>query len=165
MYKTTFARVTQSHANLAVNSVFITFRSMRETKKFHFFHFSKLFFIQNYRFIYHGDHKISWWRIYRWRAVNFEIHLCCSGVISDCIWRSTSIQYVQIEPGVNFDLRNGSFWLEIGDAEHVDLYYSWKCTRVWSYQLTSDLKDVYFFFNMLAMVVSESSFSAYFCLQ
>ena len=29
--------------NLAVNSVFITFRSMRETKKFHFFHFSKLF--------------------------------------------------------------------------------------------------------------------------
>ena len=28
--------------NLAVNSVFITFRSMRETKKFHFFSFSKL---------------------------------------------------------------------------------------------------------------------------
>ena len=28
---------------------------------------------------------------------------------SDCVWRSISIQYVQIEPGVNFDLGNGSF--------------------------------------------------------
>ena len=27
----------------------------------------------------------------------------------DCIWRSISIQYVQIEPGVNSDLGNGSF--------------------------------------------------------
>ena len=26
-----------------------------------FFHFSKLFFIQNYPFLYHGDQKISWW--------------------------------------------------------------------------------------------------------
>ena len=38
----------------------------------------------------------------------------------DCIWRSTSIQYVQIEPGVNSDLGNGSFWVEIRDAKHVD---------------------------------------------
>ena len=56
--------------------VFITFRSMRGL----FFHFSKLFFIQNYRFLYHGDQKISWWTSCRWRAVNFEIHLWSSGV-------------------------------------------------------------------------------------
>ena len=39
---------------------------------------------------------------------------------SDCIWRSISIQYVQIEPGVNSDLGNGSFWVEIRDAKDVD---------------------------------------------
>ena len=39
---------------------------------------------------------------------------------------------------VNSDLGNGSFGVEIGDAEHVDRC-SWKYTRVWSYQLTSDL--------------------------
>ena len=65
---------------------------------------------------------------------------------------------------MNSDLGNGFFWLKIRDAEHVD-WCTWKCTRVWSYQLTSDLRDVYFFFNILAMVVSESSFSAYVCLQ
>ena len=55
----------------------------------------------------------------RWRAVNFEIHLCSSDMKSDCIWRSISIQYVQIEPGVNSDLGNGSFWVEIRDAKYV----------------------------------------------
>ena len=46
---------------------------------------------------------------------------------------------------VNSDLGNGSFRLEIRDAKHVDQCTgSWKCTRVWSYQLTSDLRDVYF---------------------
>ena len=47
------------------------------------------------------------------RVVNFEIHLCSSGVISDCIWRSISIHYVQIEAGVNSDLGKGSFWVEL----------------------------------------------------
>ena len=28
-----------------------------------FFHFSKLFSIQNYGFLYHGDQKISWWTL------------------------------------------------------------------------------------------------------
>ena len=56
---------------------------MRDTNKFHFlFNFSKLF-MYNYCFLYHGDQKISQWRICRWRAVNFEIHLCGSGVHSD----------------------------------------------------------------------------------
>ena len=117
--KTTFARLTQSQAISQSRSfcVFITFRSTRDTT---FFHFSKLFFIQNYRFLYHGDQKISWWRSCRWRVVNFEIHLCSSDMKSDCIWRSISIQYVQIEPDVNSDPGNGSFWVEIRDAKHVD---------------------------------------------
>ena len=34
---------------------------MRDTT---FFHFSKLFLIQNYRFLYHGDQKISWWTLH-----------------------------------------------------------------------------------------------------
>ena len=62
--------------NLEVNSVFITIRSMRDTNKFHFFSFFQTLFIYNYCFPYHCDQKISWWRICRWRAVNFEIHLC-----------------------------------------------------------------------------------------
>ena len=91
--KTTFVRLTQSQAISKSFRVFITFRSMRVTA---FFSFFKTLFIQNYRFLHHGDQKISWWRICMWRAVNFEIHLCSSGVISDCIWPSTSIHYVQI---------------------------------------------------------------------
>ena len=52
--------------NLVVNRVVITIRSMKYTNKFHFFFiFSKLFFIYNYCFLYHGDQKISWWRICR----------------------------------------------------------------------------------------------------
>ena len=98
-----------------------TFSSLSDQWEILLFSFSKLFFVQNYRFLYHGDQKISWWRICRWRAVNFEIHLWSSDMKSDCIWRSISIQYVQIEPGVNSDLGNGSFWVEIRDAKHVDL--------------------------------------------
>ena len=56
--KTTFASLTQSQAISQSFRVFISFRSVRDTT---FFHFSKLFFIQNYRFLYHGDRKISWW--------------------------------------------------------------------------------------------------------
>ena len=56
--KTTFPSLTQSQAISQSFRVFISFRSVRDTT---FFHFSKLFFIQNYRFLYHGDQKISWW--------------------------------------------------------------------------------------------------------
>ena len=54
---------------------------------------------------------------------------------------------------VNSDLVNGSFWLEIRDAEHVDRCSS-KCTRVSRVNrpLTSQM---FIFQNMLAMVVSE----------
>ena len=58
--KTTFASLTQSQAISQSFRVFISFRSMRDTT---FFHFPKLFFIQNYRFLYHGDQKISWWTL------------------------------------------------------------------------------------------------------
>ena len=117
--KTTFARLTQSQAISQSFRVFISFRSMRDTT---FFHFSKLVFIQNCRFLYHGDQKISWWTscIYMWRAVNFEIHLWSSGMNADCIWRSISIQHVQIEAGLNSDPGNDSFWDKIRDAKHVD---------------------------------------------
>ena len=56
----------------------------------------------------------------RWRAVNFEIHLWSSGMTADCIWRSISIQHVQIEAALNSDPGNDSFWVEIRDAKHVD---------------------------------------------
>ena len=55
-------------------------------------------------------------RLCRWRAINFEIHLWSSGMNgADCFWRSISIQHVQIEPGVNSDPGNDSFWVEIRD--------------------------------------------------
>ena len=38
----------------------------------------------------------------------------------DCIGRSTSIQCVQLQPSMNSDLGNGSFWVEIRDANLVD---------------------------------------------
>ena len=135
--KTTFARLTQSQAFSQ------SFRVFQIHERYDFFLFFETLFIQNDRFLYHGDQKISWWGICRWRAVNFEIHLCSSGMNSDCIWRSSISKF---SASVNSDLRlgNGSLWVEIGDAEHVDRC-SWKYTRVWSYQLTSDLRDVYFF--------------------
>ena len=91
---------------------------MRDTT----FFFFRNFFCTKLLFLYHGDQKSSWWRVCRWRAVNFEIHLCSSDLKSDCIWRSINIHYVQIEPGVNPDLGNGSFWVEIRDAKHVEEY-------------------------------------------
>ena len=163
--KTTFAHLVTG--NFAVKSLFMTFRNKRNEQVSFFFVFRNSFFLQNYRFLYHGDQKISCWRVCRWRAVNFEIHLCSSSLISECIWRSASIQYVQMWPGMNSDLGNsGSFclWVEIRDAEHVDRC-SWKCTRVRSHQLTSDLKRRYFFLEMLAIVVSESGFGAFVCLR
>ena len=83
--------------------------------------------------------KISWWRICRWRAVNLEIHLWSFGVTAFGD-RPASTKF---SASVNSDL-----W-------------------VWSYPLTSDLRDVYFLdmHSCLAMVVSESSFGVYVCLR
>ena len=45
---------------------------------------------------------------------------------------------------------------------HVDRR-RWRSILVWSHQLTSDLKRCLLFLEMLALVESESSFSAYVC--
>ena len=112
--KSTFARLTQSQAISQSFRVFISYQW--DTT---FFHFSKLFFIQNYRFLTMVI-KRSPGGPCRWRAVNFEIHLWSSGMNADCIWRSISIQHVQIEAGLNSDPGNDSFWDKIRDAKHVD---------------------------------------------
>ena len=86
-----------------------------------FFHFSKLFFIQNYRFLYHGDQKISWWTSMqvagnqlRNPPVKFRQERSLH------IWRSICIQHVQMEAGLNSDPGNDSFSDKIRDAKHVE---------------------------------------------
>ena len=82
--KTTFARLTQSQAISQSFRVFISFTSRRDTT---FFHFSKLFFIQNYRFLYHGDQKIWWTSMQAGSQLrNRIIHLWSSGKNADCIF-------------------------------------------------------------------------------
>ena len=84
-HTTKFARLTQSQA-MSQSIAFSSLSDQWEIRRsFTFIHFSKLFLIYNYCFLYHayGDQKISWWKICKWRAVNFEIHLCSSGVNSD----------------------------------------------------------------------------------
>ena len=166
--KTTFARLTQSRAISLSFRVFITFRSMRDTT---FFHFSKLIFCTKYPFFYHGDQKMSWWC--RWRAVNFEIHLWSSGMNADCIWRSISIQHVQIEAGLNSDPGNDSFSVEIRDAKHVDrsiLTSRCRSTQVKLYTgliASIDLwpQEMFTFSEMLALVQSERVWKQFQCLR
>ena len=78
---TTFARLIQSQEILQSNA----FSSVSDQSEIRtsctFFHFSKPLFL--YCILYHGDQKVSWWRTCRWRAVNFEIRLCSSGMNSD----------------------------------------------------------------------------------
>ena len=116
--KTTFARLTQSQAISQSFRVFITFRSMRDTT---FFSIFETLFVYKITVSFTMVIKRSpGGEFAGWRAVNLEIHLCSSDMKSDCIWPSISFQYVQIEPGVNSDLGNGSFWVEIRDAKLVD---------------------------------------------
>ena len=96
--KTTFARLTQSQAISQSFRAFISFRSRRDTT---FFHFSKLFFIQNYRFLYHGDQKISWWtsmQVAGNQLQNPPVKFRQKRWLH--IWRSISIQHVQMEAGL-----------------------------------------------------------------
>ena len=86
-----------------------------------FFIFRISFFIQNYRFLYHGDQKISWWTsmqvagcLLRNPPVKFRQERWLH------IWRSISIRHVQMEAGLNSDPGNDSFWDKIRDAKHVD---------------------------------------------
>ena len=116
--KTTFARLTQSQAISQAFRVFITFRSRATT----FFQFLKLFFSTKLPF------PLPWWskdllaenlQVAGGQLRNPPVHFR-----RDCIWRSTCIQYVQMEPGVNSDFGNGSFGVEIRDTKHVDLLTS-----------------------------------------
>ena len=109
-----------SHRQSCSHFAFSSLSDQWEIRLFFIFETVFFFFVQNYRFLYHGDQKISWFRICKWRAVNLEIHLCNSGMNCDCICRLISIQCIQIEPGVNSDLGNSSLWVEIRDAKHVD---------------------------------------------
>ena len=149
--KTTFARLTQSRAISQSCCVFISFTSVRDTT---FFHFSKLFLIQNYRFLYHGDQKISWWTLQvAGSRLNFEIHLWSSGMNADCIWRSICIQHVQNRGRLELWPRkwmipfgtNPRRWAcsSIYSLVHVD-------QRRWrSHQRTSDLKRCLLFLKCL----------------
>ena len=136
--------MTQSQAISQSFHVFISFRSMRDTT---FFHLSKLFFIQNYRFLYHGDQKISWWTLQvagsqlRNPPVKFRHERWLHLVIHQH-------PAFQIEAGLNSDPGNDSFWdksvtlsmlIDLLTVVHVD-------RRRWrSHQLTSDLKGCLLF--------------------
>ena len=115
--KTTFARLTQSQAISQSFGVFISFRSMRDTTFFIFRNSSLYKITVSFTLVIK---RSPGGQACRWRAVNFKIHLWSSGMNADCIWRSISIQHVQIEAGLNSNPRNDSFWVEIRDAKHVD---------------------------------------------
>ena len=68
--------------NLEVNSVSSLSDQWEIRTSFTFFSFFETL-LYNYCFLYHGDQNISWWRICKWQAVNFEIYLCSSAVNSD----------------------------------------------------------------------------------
>ena len=139
--KTTFARLTQSQAISQSFRVFISFRSMRDTTSFHF---SKLFLIQNYHFLYHGDQKISWWTLQvagsqlrnppvkfrheRWLHLAIDLHPACPnrGRLELC-------------PG------NDSFWDKSVTLTILIDLLTVDRRRGRSHQLTSDLKGCLLF--------------------
>ena len=73
-----FARLTQSQA-ISQSIAFSSHQINERYEQVSLFFIFRNSFIYNYCFLYHGDQRISWWRICRWRAVNFEIHLRSSG--------------------------------------------------------------------------------------
>ena len=99
--KTTFARLTQSQA------ISQSFRVSSLSDQWDirlFFIFRNSLFIPNYRSLYHGDQKISWWTSMQvagsqlWNPpVKFRHERWLH------IWRSISIQHVQMEAGLNSD--------------------------------------------------------------
>ena len=116
--KTTFASLTHAvTGNLAVISRFHLFQI---NERYDFFSFIETLFLYKITVSFTMVIKRSPGGPYRWRAVNFEIHLRSSGMNADCIWRSISIQHGQIEAGLNSDPGNDSFWDKIRDVEHVD---------------------------------------------
>ena len=166
-FTTTFARLTKSQA-ISQSVAFSSLSDQWEKRtSFTFLHISKHFFLQNYRVIYHGDQKISWWRICRWRVATSK---------STCVvpaWSLTAFgdrpasSKSKFSTSVNSDLGNGSFsagrnlW-----RWHVHLLVA-RCR--WKYVsliLPTELwpQKCLLFGGMLAMVASENSFDAYICL-
>ena len=66
---------------------------------------------------------------------------------------------------VNSDLGNGSFWVEIGDAEHIDVVENIREFDRINWPLTSEMFTFLDMLTQLAIVVSESSFGAYVCIR
>ena len=84
---------------------------------------------------------------------------------ADCIWRSISIQHVQIEAGLNSDPGNYSFWdKSVTLSMLIDLLTS-TCRSTQVKSASTDLwpQGMFTFSEMLALVESESSFDAYVC--
>ena len=82
------------------------------------------------------------------------------------IWRSISIQHVQMEAGLNSDPGNDSFSDKIRDAKHVDRsthFSTCRSTQVKSASTDLWPQEMFTFSEMLALVESESSFGAYVC--
>ena len=127
--KTTFARLTRSQAISQSFRVFISFRSRRDTT---FFHFSKLFFIENYRFLYHGDQKISWWtsmQVAGSQLRNPPVKFRQERWLH--IWRSISNQPVQMEAGLNSDPEMIPFGTKtVTQSMLIDLLMSCRSTQV-----------------------------------
>ena len=134
---------------------------MRDTT---FFHFSKLFLIQNYRFLYHGDQKISWWTLQvagsqlrnppvkfrheRWLHLATDLHPACPNRGRLELWP-----------------RNDSFWdKSVTLSMLIDLLTS-TCRSTQVKIASTDLwpQGMFTFSEMLALVESESSFGAYVC--
>ena len=164
-WKTTFARFTQSQSISQSFRVFISFTSRRDTT---FFHFSKLFFIQNYRFLYHGDQKIFWWtsmQVAGSQLRNPPLKFRQERWLH--IWRSISIQHVQIEAGLNSNPGTDSFSdKSVTLSMLIDLLTSTMSCRSTQVKIESTdlwLQEMFTFSEMLALVESESSFGAYVC--
>ena len=164
--KTTFARLTQSQAISQSFRVFISFRSRRDTT---FFHFSKLFFIQNYRFLYHGDQKISWWTSMQVAGSQLRnLPVKFQQERWPHIWRSISIQQVQMEAGLISDPGNDSFWDKLTLSMLIDLLTSTMSCRSTQVKIAStDLwpQEMFTFSEMLALVESERVGKQFRCLR
>ena len=163
--KTTFARLTQSQAISQSFRVFISFTSRRDTT---FFYFSKLFFIQNYRFLYHGDQKISWWTSLQVAGSQLRNPPVKFWQNADCIfgdrsassmskWRPAWTLTPELIPFVTKSVRLSML---------IDLLTStMSCISTQVKIASTDLwpQEMLTFSEMLALVESESSFGAYVC--
>ena len=140
----------------------------------------------HYCFLYHGDQNISWWRTCRWRAVNFEIRLCSSGVNSDLeecfFWDLCKPMIASVDLGLwpqemfNFfgNAYNGRVWkefqcLHLSKGAHQRLlllltfHYGNKVFDFWRGFLVKILKTMNHFktrtmVSMETKVVSRDSF-------